>query len=76
MNKFPALALTVEEFGYAQVEGDRIWSAAQVSSGALETNPAGQAIACRHVQDLNHSRLTIGQAGATSLPGAHREREC
>ncbi|SRR5579875_933119 len=51
-------------------------SAAQVSSGALETNPAGQALACRHGQDLNHSRLTIGQVGAASLPGAHQEREC
>jgi hypothetical protein len=52
VKKFPALAFTAEEFGDAQVERDWFWSATQVSSGSLEPNPVGQALAGRHMEDL------------------------
>ena len=52
VNEFPGIAFTAEEFGYAQVERDCLWSATQVNSGALKTDPVGEAIARRHVQDL------------------------
>jgi hypothetical protein len=52
VNEFPGIAFTAEEFGYAQVERDCLWSATQVRSGALETDPVGEAIARCHVQDL------------------------
>jgi len=52
VNEFPGIAFTAEDFGYAQVERDCLWSTTQLSSGALETDPVGQTIAGRHVQDL------------------------
>ena len=52
MNEFPAIAFTAEEFGDAQVERNCRWSATQASSGALETDPVGEAIARCHVQNL------------------------
>src|SRR5579859_969673 len=59
VNEFPGVAFEPEEFGYAQVEGDGLCSAMQVSRGALETDPVGQAVARRHVQYL---KLTLAAA--------------
>ncbi len=59
VNEFPGVAFAAEEFGNAQIEGDDLWSATQVSRGALETDPVGKAVARRHVQDL---KLTLASA--------------
>ena len=64
VNEFPGIAFTAEEFGYTQVERDCLWSATQVSRGSLETDPIGEAIARRHVQDLK-----LPLTAALEIPG-------
>ena len=67
VNEFPAIAFAAEEFGHAQIERDRFWPATQMSRGALETNPVGQAVARRHVQNLKLALAATLEAGGISL---------
>src|SRR5579883_2096159 len=70
VNQFPALAFAAEKFGHPQIERNGLCSAAQTSHGPLKANPVGQAVARRHVQDLQLIlAATLKGCSVTFIPG-------